>query len=617
MKKEDYNKIYEAAADIVLYRDKLKNKILQLHRSREKYYGNVNLPKSDVKAKRGVLLSQEFDMISQVLFSYNDDVTKAELSAFFDKDARDIVWETPFNSFREKCLKNSAGDISLKMWTSLQQGVLLFRNIAIYYGYVLGCIDDIPCNPRDLAKELETANPNLALKEFYEKTTAAALFEMCFNEDLILVDKYADIERISLEDAFTSVDEDSITFLACKNAMKDILSISNSKILSLKMRSLFIDDYSWSYFSSAAKKRKKKQLALKQPSEPSPASAPFSDNCFLEALHYPMAAGELKNVPAEDHEPRPLACVGIDMFMQQNVYYKALGTDLLELINTVTFTEKECNNITKFAILSAQENSFDIQTEALDSNEHAQLFIMNTVICMFINVAFVKTREKLFERYYMECRKENGKKSSKKTVSTGADIVGKLSRENEELKKKISSLDAEWSRKTKAFKQECKDARGEVAKIRAEKKALSKANLELTAKVEALEEIIAADDTAFIDDAGVCSPEEFEQLVKGKRILMWGLRKDAMAKYEELFPDSFIYIVAEKSKGSHISSQQLQNVDFAVIMTNQCSHSSYYSVRDTIKNAELPYLHLGKWANNPDLVRDAIAKAIRLYCDWE
>lgn len=623
MKKEDYNKIYEAAADIVLYRDKLRNKILQLYKSREGFYSKVNLPKSEVKARRGILLSQEFDKVSKVLFSYTDNVTKAELEAFIEKDARDITWETPFDRFREKYLENGSENLSGEMWNAMQRGTLLFRNIANYYRYTLGHNDDVAFNTKKTLDEMATDLSGVSLDTAYEKVTESALFEMCFDETLILADKYANIERMTLDDAYSAIDEKSITFLACKDTMEQILNLSNNRLRSLRIRSLFIDNYSWSYISSIVKRRKQKQLASKKVAGPFSASAPFSDKHFQETSHFSLDDVDLKslvmeqNVSEEEQELISLSCIGVNMFMQQSVYYKALGTELLELIKSVTFTEKDRDTIAKFAILLAQENGFDIKTEVLDGDEHAQAFVMSTAICMFINAAFVKSREKLFERYYMECRKENGKKNSVKTASTEVDIAGKLSKENEELKNKISLIDAEWSQKIKAFKQERNESRDEAAKLRSEKKALSKANSELTAKIEALEELIAADSTEFIDDAGVCSPEEFEQLVKGKRILMWGLRRDAMAKYEELFPDSFIYIVAEKSKGSHLSSQQLQNIDFAVIMTNQCSHSSYYSVRDTIKNAGLPYLHLGKWANNPDLVRDAIAKAIRLYCDWE
>lgn len=188
--------------------------------------------------------------------------------------------------------------------------------------------------------------------------------------------------------------------------------------------------------------------------------------------------------------------------------------------------------------------------------------------------------------------KENVQTSSKSSVD-------KLINKNNELEQEIRRLRNDLKDKKnieKSYKSEISELRKEYeTKLSEMKDELDRTISEKTA----LEEQIIDDELEQNNDS--ITKADIMSALKGKKVLVWGLRPETADKLNKEYPDALNCVALDSShKDVDIPVSLLESSDAAIIVTSYAGHGSYWKARDMIKESGIPYAHARKNTNNPE-----------------
>ena len=215
-----------------------------------------------------------------------------------------------------------------------------------------------------------------------------------------------------------------------------------------------------------------------------------------------------------------------------------------------------------------------------------------------------KSRKNALQTAYKQADRDaklaaKGEGKRKEKHSGDAARLERLIAENKNLIDEQKKLKAE----IKAKKDVEKKVRGEVleekrgvearlAEAEAELEKLRAENDELKAELEDT-------DVALSEDT--ITKEDIQNVVRGKKILVWGARPEIADRLKEEYGDSVECVITGASQSSgNIPNGLLDKCDAVIISTNHTSHSMYYKAKEEIQASGLPCAHARKNVNSPE-----------------
>ena len=601
MEKKTVEAIYKAAIAITRERPSETGVFANMYKKRESFYESISLPATGVLSAYGVGLSEKrnVEMLAKMMFAG----TKDELSAEEVKGLLILLIR--------KEVRRASHTIETK--AKNKEGLLEERNFALTtFGELLVSIDRAWSEllGDDLASYLQREeNIHISGEE----------------KDVII-----GYSKISLRD-FGGADI-STAVLDGKTP-----SVFHAEVMNFLRK--FPSDIAVKNLLVEAKTRQRNAVSAITRAEPwrrKPSADAFSmkkyllktTNCAELGVEFCEEACAPRTAPFS-FPSNPLECEeekDSDIWYPSELSVEAMffsefarvidsewgrDTNLDNMLEDIKLSQAEVKGMVNRAFFHLSQlcglggDDFD---DFLEKNPATALFLVSSIVCEYTAAVIEKDRRKAYKALLAKPAQKQG--SSKKKGSKD-DAYGDLYSENKALKAELLESERKIKRETEKYRQAEADARKKAAEAKAEKKALEKRLgkeiAEKDAEIELLRELLRS---AEVEEQIVHrTEEEFLECIKGKRVLIWGMRKEIADKinYDEIVCLS----TDKKSKDMSLTKERLLGYDAVIISTNHTNHSSYFKVVAMVKDAGIPYRHVHKYTNNVERFKDAVCDALK------
>lgn len=217
----------------------------------------------------------------------------------------------------------------------------------------------------------------------------------------------------------------------------------------------------------------------------------------------------------------------------------------------------------------------------------------------YIFFVLSKERTRLFKKGKKE-KKAKEAKDLRFLEKSIEDAVKENRRLSEELSKKEKELE-KLSRK-----DEVKELREKL--YRAERKAEEEKRKNEIAreKIKVLREPEAPAGEETEGEERSFSDEDLRELIRGKKILLWGVREKDAKIFREF--DEVKCFVNEKTRG--LSPAALDGTDAALLAVNNTSHTRYWEIKKMLDAKGIPYVHLNRSDNNKERLYEGFRRLL-------
>lgn len=162
-------------------------------------------------------------------------------------------------------------------------------------------------------------------------------------------------------------------------------------------------------------------------------------------------------------------------------------------------------------------------------------------------------------------------------------------KQNAELKNKLKAAEGKESTAVKDLQRQIKNLKGE---LHDKDRMITELEEELERHFE---EEVATEQAKEMAEQPVkeATEEMFMDIIKEKKLLIWGLRDTLVARYSKKYPEvSFV------DSDHNFAPKEIKQYDMVIIKVDYTTHAKYWALKDMIKASGIPSRHVLKGQNN-------------------
>lgn len=267
--------------------------------------------------------------------------------------------------------------------------------------------------------------------------------------------------------------------------------------------------------------------------------------------------------------------IGIRNLMSSNIIK---GKDVKHLVNSVFVSYQRLNG----------KPEPETNQEKMD--------FMGMILDAYLVRILIMDRSYTMESYYnlLNSSGENTKDKTSENrekehlLQSNRDLL----KENDLLQKRIDSLEAD-EEKT-ALKNEIKRLRSAIQELKQDINDYQTEMAEISKERSAAEELLRIYEENSIDSAGTLeepetTEETFRRIINEKRVMLWGVRDDAIKEYESKYPG--LTAVGCEATLSHA---RMSLYDCVIARVDFCNHGSFWNLKETCSREGIPLRILTK-----------------------
>ena len=584
-----------ATTDIMNYKvySKMKASLIDLYKSRVDFYDKARFDFNEHVSVMGLSDRKTFKMIASVLASYKDTFTKNEIKdMFFELFVKESLMQVDVNEDEDRISFSVAGEPPMAF----------FAEIVPVANYLRVCCgsDMIADADASLEKLFETKTKDMPDELKAATKQGLFIFSKYLNTVTESETNLASVDGIELtEKVLKEIDMQTLFAEACYFALRGLFEtgFSSKDDMCFDIESRDRMAIRPLYESDALLKNMRCDKVADLFKQGSKVKMPS------EAMQIEINGLKLPPMVEQEEDDGVIIYRCMRGFLRHIFFAPAKYVDDYHLLEMNNLTKQEIRRVVASSLYFAGDLGLSVPT-TLDGNIQTIMFIINDMVQSAFALLLRKSRKNALQTAYKQADRDaklaakgEGKRKEKHSGDTAR--LEKLIAENKNLIDEQKKLKAE----IKAKKDIEKKVRGEVleekrgvearlAEAEAELEKLRAENDELKAELEDT-------DVALSEDT--ITKEDIQNVVRGKKILVWGARPEIADRLKEEYGDSVECVITGASQSSgNIPNGLLDKCDAVIISTNHTSHSMYYKAKEEIQASGLPCAHARKNVNSPE-----------------